>query len=66
MEKTQIITNVINTLTSLFETKDNLVGFADWDSFIGCIIGLKKVQNMLIAEENVALAKREAEVENNG
>lgn len=68
MEKSQKISSVINSLTGLFANKDNLVGFADWDVFIGCIMTLQNVQNMLIAEEQVALAKikSESEVEQNG
>lgn len=66
MEKSQKISNVINNLTGLFANKDRLVGFADWDVFIGCIMTLQNVQNMLIAEEQVALSKIQSEVEKNG
>lgn len=66
MEKINKISGVISTLTGLFADKDQLIGFADWDAFIGCVIELKNVKNMLIAEENVAMAKRKTEEENNG
>lgn len=68
MEKSKKISDVIHTLTVLFADKDRLVGFADWDALIGCVMTLQNVNNMLIAEEQVALVKikAESEVEQNG
>ncbi len=46
MEKqVQTITAIVQTLRSLFEGKDNLVGVNDWDSFIGCLIALENLAN---------------------
>lgn len=62
MEKTEKLTAVIQTLTRLFHDKDRLIGFDDWDAFVGCVVELQKVLNMVIAEEKVAQER----VNNNG
>lgn len=57
MEKRQKIASVIQTLINLFADKDRLIGFGDWDAFVGCILELQNVLRMLEAEEAVAMAK---------
>lgn len=35
--------DVAQTLRSLFENKSSLVGFNDWDRFVGCVILIEQV-----------------------
>lgn len=57
MEKLEKINAVIETLTYLFADSGELKGFNDWDRFIGCVMTLQSVANMLEAEEHVAQMK---------
>lgn len=51
MGKAQRIELIIQYLHKLFEDKDRLVGYADWDVFLGCIQELANIMKELIAEE---------------
>lgn len=42
--------DVAQTLRSLFENKSSLVGFNDWDRFVGCVILLEQIANKLPEE----------------
>ena len=57
-EYANTVKQVIQNLKALFEQKDRLVGYADWDNFIGCLIALES-----IAAE---LQKKDSEEVNNG
>ena len=59
MEKLQKVRAVIEELTNLFENKGELKGFHDWDRFIGCIMVLQNVAEMLNAEEHVEQMRNE-------
>lgn len=59
MEKREKVNAVIATLMNLFAEKGELKGFADWDRFIGCIMTLQSVADMLEAEEHVAQMRTE-------
>lgn len=39
--------DVAQTLRSLFENKSSLVGFNDWDRFVGCVILIEQIANKL-------------------
>ena len=48
---------VSQTLRSLFAEKSELVGFDDWDKFVGCIITIEQIADSI---------QNEKEVKNNG
>lgn len=46
----ETLLDVAQTLRSLFENKSSLVGFNDWDRFVGCVILLEQIANRLPEE----------------
>lgn len=42
---------VSQALRSLFADKSELVGFDDWDKFVGCIITIERIANSIQEEE---------------
>lgn len=46
-DNVQTVVSVIQNLKNLFKDKDRLVGFEDWDNFLGCLVALEGVVNAL-------------------
>lgn len=44
---------VSKTLKSLFAKKSELIGFDDWDQFVGCIITIEQIANSIQDEKEV-------------
>ena len=42
-ESVQTIVLVIQNLRNLFKDKDRLIGFDDWDNFVGCVKTLEDI-----------------------
>lgn len=42
---------VSQALRELFSDKSELVGFEDWDKFVGCIITIERIANSIQEEE---------------
>jgi len=44
---------VSHTLKELFNGKSELVGFDDWDKFVGCIITIERIANGISNDKEV-------------
>lgn len=44
---------VSQTLRSLFAKKSELIGFDDWDQFVGCIITIEQIADSIQNEKEV-------------
>ena len=50
-ESVQTIVLVIQNLRNLFKDKDRLIGFDDWDNFVGCVKTLEDIAMELQLKE---------------
>lgn len=50
-ESVQTIVLVIQNLRNLFKDKDRLIGFDDWDNFVGCVKTLEDIAMELQVKE---------------